>query len=75
MGPGISDTCRQEALSRDTECSDVLLQIAALKGAMHGLMNEVMTRHLTEHVVSETKPSKRAREAAALLELLQLDFN
>ncbi|MDI1253307.1 hypothetical protein [Thermomonas sp.] len=43
-------------------------------GAMHGLIIKVMTGHLSEHVVGETDPSKRAHEAAALIELLQRYF-
>lgn len=61
----------EKALDRDADCGAVLLQIAAVKGAMHGLMIKVMTGHLSEHVVDETDPSKRTREAAALIELLQ----
>jgi DNA-binding FrmR family transcriptional regulator len=61
----------EKALDRDADCGDVLLQIAAVKGAMHGFMRKVMTGQLTEHVVSETDPSKRAGEATALIELLQ----
>ena len=55
----------------DADCADVLIQIAAAKGAIHGLMMEVLSGHLAEHVVAEASPTKRAREAQAIVELLQ----
>lgn len=39
------------ALEADTECSAVLQQIAAIRGAVNGLMNEVLEGHLRTHLV------------------------
>lgn len=61
----------ERALESDADCTDVLIQIAAAKGAMHGLMMEVLTGHLAEHVVSESSPAKRAQEANTIIELLK----
>ncbi|MBW8851848.1 MAG: metal/formaldehyde-sensitive transcriptional repressor [Xanthomonadales bacterium] len=61
----------ETALESDAECVDVLVQIAAAKGAIHGLMMEVLSGHLLEHVVAETSATKRAQEADALLALLK----
>ena len=61
----------EEALESDADCTDVLIQIAAAKGAIHGLMMEVLSGHLIEHVVVEKSDAKRAREAAAIIELLK----
>lgn len=61
----------QTALESDAECVDVLIQIAAAKGAIHGLMMEVLSGHMIEHVVAEASAAKRAKEAEALLVLLR----
>jgi DNA-binding FrmR family transcriptional regulator len=61
----------EHALEADADCADVLIQIAAAKGAIHGLMMEVLSGHLAEHVVAEASPTKRAREAEAIVELLK----
>lgn len=61
----------ERALESDAECADVLIQIAAAKGAMHGLMMEVLAGHLAEHVVAESAAAKRAQEANTIIELLK----
>ncbi|MET3930320.1 metal/formaldehyde-sensitive transcriptional repressor [Lysobacter soli] len=61
----------EHALEADADCADVLIQIAAAKGAIHGLMMEVLSGHLAEHVVAEASATKRAREAQAIVELLK----
>ncbi|PPJ41285.1 MULTISPECIES: metal/formaldehyde-sensitive transcriptional repressor [unclassified Pseudoxanthomonas] len=61
----------ERAFESDADCTDVLIQIAAAKGAMHGLMMEVLTGHLAEHVVAEPSASKRAQEATTIIELLK----
>lgn len=57
------------ALNAGSECSAVLTQIAAIRGAAHGLMLEVLGEHLESHVSDERNPV--AREAA-LNEVLAL---
>ena len=59
----------ENALKEGSECTDVLVQIAAIRGAVHGLMMEVLGEHLSSHVVEEK--SERAREMA-LSEVLAL---
>lgn len=61
----------EKALATDTECGQVLLQIAAVRGAIHGLMMEVLDGHLQEHVVVEKSESRRAREAAVVTNLMR----
>ena len=39
----------RQALGADTDCVDVLVQIAAVRGAVHGLMMEVLNDHLDAH--------------------------
>lgn len=40
----------ERALSVDTDCSAVLQQIAAIRGAVNGLMAEVLEGHIREHL-------------------------
>jgi DNA-binding FrmR family transcriptional regulator len=61
----------EKALLEEADCGDVLVQIAAAKGAMHALMMEVLVGHLDEHVVTEPDPAKREREAEVLVSLLK----
>ena len=60
----------ERALEGEAECSDVLIQIAAAKGAMHALLMEVLSGHLNEHVVAGKTESARAKEAEAVMTLL-----
>lgn len=61
----------EKALEAQAHCADVLVQIAAAKGAMHALMMEVMTGHLREHVAAEPDRDARMAEAEALVALLK----
>jgi DNA-binding FrmR family transcriptional regulator len=60
----------ERAVVAETDCSDLLVQIAATKGAMHALMMEVLAGHLTEHVVAGETEVERAREAQIIMDLL-----
>ncbi|ALV05279.1 metal/formaldehyde-sensitive transcriptional repressor [Roseateles depolymerans] len=42
----------ERAVDGETDCLDVLQQIAAIRGAVNGLMAEVMEGHLREHLGS-----------------------
>lgn len=60
-------------LDEPHECSAVLQQIAAIRGAVNGLMREVIKGHLTEHIVhqdSESKKRRRSERGTAGIRLL-----
>jgi len=61
----------ERAVDAEADCSDVLVQVAAAKGAMHALMMEVLAGHLTEHVVAADSEAEREQEAQLLMELLR----
>jgi DNA-binding FrmR family transcriptional regulator len=61
----------EKALDADTDCADVLTQVAAVRGAVHGLMMEVLNEHLQAHVVEETNAPRRAQEAALVADLMR----
>ena len=47
----------EKALENGTECSAVLQQIAAIRGAVNGLMAEVLEGHLREHLGADDIPA------------------
>jgi DNA-binding FrmR family transcriptional regulator len=61
----------EKALEADTDCADVLTQVAAVRGAVHGLMMEVLNEHLQAHVVEESDEPRRAQEAALVADLMR----
>ena len=64
-------TALEAALQNQPDCAQVLLQIAAIRGAVHGLMMEVLGEHLQSHVVAEGDATRRATETVAVTELMR----
>lgn len=52
----------ERALDQETECTAVLQQIAAIRGAINGLMAEVLEDHLREHLGSDSGDAKSRGE-------------
>lgn len=52
----------EAALESEQECSYVLQQISAIRGAVNGLMNEVLEGHIREHLGSDDVPAKQRQE-------------
>jgi len=63
----------ERALEADRGCSDVLQQIAAIRGAMNGLMTEVLEDHVLTHIASPsvTSDAERARAADELIDVVR----
>ena len=63
----------ERALQADAECSEVMRQLATIRGAINGMMAEVVEDHIQMHIVDENrKPTKREVEAAdELVEVLR----
>lgn len=49
----------EKALDQGSECSAVLQQIAAIRGAVNGLMAEVLEGHLREHLGRDDMSTKQ----------------
>lgn len=49
----------ERALDQEAECSAVLQQIAAIRGAANGLMAEVLEGHLREHLGADADDPRR----------------
>jgi DNA-binding FrmR family transcriptional regulator len=52
----------EKSLDQGSECSAVLQQIAAIRGAVNGLMLEVLEGHLREHLAVLTLPDAQRQE-------------
>ena len=63
----------EKALVGDDACSQVLMTLAACRGALNGLMVEILEGHIRFHVVDpEQRPdSDRAQATAELIEVLR----
>jgi len=64
----------EQSLLNGAECVDVLTQIAAARGAMHGLMLEVLNDHLQAHVADEPEQSARIAEVQSVTQLMKTYF-
>ncbi|MGF1741904.1 Ni(II)/Co(II)-binding transcriptional repressor RcnR [Vibrio profundum] len=60
----------QKMLDQEHQCTEVLQQIAAVRGAVNGLMREVIKGHLVEHVVEEESLEKREQDFEVVLNVL-----
>jgi DNA-binding FrmR family transcriptional regulator len=58
----------ERLLETDSECADVLQQIAACRGSINGLMAEVLEGHIRCHVAEPELP--KAFRARAVEELI-----
>jgi DNA-binding FrmR family transcriptional regulator len=63
----------ERALEAEIGCSDVLMLVASMRGAINGLTAELMEHHVRHHVVDpahEPDP-ERARAADELIDVLR----
>lgn len=51
----------EKALEEGVDCSSILQQIAAIRGAANGLMSEVLESHIREHLGPDDIPAKQRR--------------
>lgn len=62
----------ERALEQGAECSAVLQQIAAIRGAVNGLMTEVVEGHLRDHLGAEAEdPIQRAADLEQVVRVLR----
>ncbi len=59
------------AIEADKDCGDVLLTLAACRGAMNALMAEIMEGHVRHHVLPQTG-SADAESVHAAEELIEV---
>jgi len=55
----------EKAIEEDRECGDVLLTLAACRGAMNSLMAEIMEGHVRHHILpQDIAPTPDVAQAA-----------
>ena len=61
----------ERLLEAESDCQEVLQQIAAIKGAINGLMYTVLEGHLVEHVVHEPDAQQREQDFEVVLQVIR----
>ena len=62
----------EKALEQGSDCSAVLQQIAAIRGAVNGLMAQVLEGHVREHLGAENAtPQQRQEDIEVVLTVLR----
>jgi DNA-binding FrmR family transcriptional regulator len=61
----------ERALESQADCTEVLRQIASIRGAMNGLTNEMLEEHLQSHVVDASDDSARQTGADEMMQILK----
>ena len=64
---------RRAALEAELGCTDVLMLVASMRGAINGLTAELMEDHIRHHVVNpdNEKDADSAKGAAELIEVVR----
>ena len=61
----------EKLLNTGTDCTGILQQIAAVRGAINGLMAAVIEGHLNEHIVQEPKLKQREEDLDVVLQIIK----
>jgi DNA-binding FrmR family transcriptional regulator len=63
----------ERALEAEIGCTDVLMLVASMRGAINGLTAELMEDHIRHHVVNpDSEPdAERAKGAAELIDVVR----
>lgn len=64
-------TAVERALSEEDDCPDVLMQLAAARGAINSLMAEVMEDHIRLHVAGKGRAALAPEIAEDLIDLVR----
>ena len=60
-----------KALEKEVECSAILQQIAAIRGAVNGLMMEVVEGYVREHLGADVPMQQRNDDLEQLIPVLR----
>lgn len=61
----------ERQLDKEGDCTAVLQQTAAIRGAVNGLMAAIIEGHLTDHVVREPEMEQRQQDLDAVLQVIK----
>ena len=61
----------ERQLESEGDCTEVLQQAAAIRGAVNGLITTVIEDHLSDHLVNEPDQAQRQQDLDAVLKVLK----
>ncbi|HHQ4480518.1 TPA: metal/formaldehyde-sensitive transcriptional repressor [Aeromonas veronii] len=62
----------ESALEQESDCTAILQQIAAIRGAVNGLMLEVLEGHMREHLgAADVTPAERLEDLDQVVSVLR----
>ncbi|MDQ8700607.1 metal/formaldehyde-sensitive transcriptional repressor [Hyphomicrobium sp. LHD-15] len=61
----------ERALEAEVPCSEILRQLASIRGATSGLTAEIVEDHIREHILDAKSPSDRRQGGEELISVLQ----
>lgn len=61
----------EKALEKESDCSAILQQIAAVRGAVNGLMTEVLEGYIREHLGNDVPAHERSEDLEQLIPILR----
>lgn len=61
----------EKALNEEKECSALLQQIAAIRGAVNGLMHTVLEDYIKEHLSADAPADQRNADMEELIKVLR----
>ena len=64
----------ERALVEERGCAEVMLTLAASRGAIHSLMVELLEEHLHTHVVDEANGAKRHKAADEVAKVFRMSL-
>ena len=64
----------ERALVEERGCAEVMLTLAASRGAIHSLMRELLEEHLHTHVLDTTASPKQKRAAEEVARVFRMSL-
>ena len=64
----------ERALVEERGCAEVMLTLAASRGAIHGLMVELLEEHLHTHVLDAAADAKRRQAANEVAKVFRMSL-
>ena len=64
----------ERALDEERGCAEVMLTLAASRGAIHALMVELLEEHLDTHVLDEAPGAKRRQAVDEVAKVFRLSL-
>jgi DNA-binding FrmR family transcriptional regulator len=61
----------EKALEAELECGEILLTLAACRGALNSLMAEILEGHVRQHVLGSESAKNQSAAAEELIEVIK----